>query len=79
MIERISSIAVAPNDPLQQFMEEHENDMFMQEINELEDILLRKHVILKHNLPVKPLGDLIPPKRDPVFELKALPDTLKYA
>ena len=34
-IERISSIAIPPNDPLQQFMEEHENDMYMQERNEL--------------------------------------------
>ena len=28
-IERIASIAIPPNDPLQQFMEEHENDMYM--------------------------------------------------
>ena len=39
-IERIASIAIPPNDPLQQFMEEHENDMYMQERNELEDIFL---------------------------------------
>ena len=30
-IERIASIPVPPNDPLQQYMEDHENDMFMQE------------------------------------------------
>ena len=35
--------------------------------------------ILKHNLPIKILGDPPPPKGDPVFELKQLPDTLKYA
>ena len=28
---------------------------------------------------MEPLGDLIPPKGDPIFELKFLPDTLKYA
>ena len=33
---------------------------------------------MKHNLPVEILGDPPPPKRDPVFELKQLPDTLKY-
>ena len=35
--------------------------------------------ILKHNLPVETLGGPPPPKGDPVFELKQLPDTLKYA
>ena len=35
--------------------------------------------MLKHNLPVKILGDPPPPKGDPMFELKPLPDTLKYA
>ena len=34
---------------------------------------------MKHNLPVEILGDPPPPKGDPVFELKQLPDTLKYA
>ena len=29
IIERIAAIAVPPNDPLQQYMEEHKNDMFM--------------------------------------------------
>ena len=29
IIERIDSIAMPPNDPFQQFMEEHGNDMFM--------------------------------------------------
>ena len=30
-------------------------------------------------MPVEILGDPPPPKGDPVFELKLLPDTLKYA
>jgi hypothetical protein len=30
-------------------------------------------------LHVETLGDPLPPKGDPVFELKRLPDTLKYA
>ena len=34
---------------------------------------------LKHNLPVEILGDPPPPKGNPVFELKPLPNTLKYA
>src|SRR3954466_14723583 len=76
--EEIVSIAIPPDDTLQQFMEDHENDMRMQERNELEDIFLRQPAILKHNLPVEPLGILSQPKEDPVFDLKPLPDTLKY-
>ena len=34
---------------------------------------------MKHNLPVEILGVPPPPKCDPVFELKPLPDNLKYA
>src|SRR3954463_1007021 len=60
-------------------MEDHKNDMRMQDRNELEDIFLRQTPTLKHNLPVEPLGILAQPKEDPVFDLKALPDTLKYA
>src|SRR4051812_33667203 len=60
-------------------MEDHKNDMHMQERNELDDIFLRQPAILKHNLPVEPLGILSQPKEDPVFDLKPLPDMLKYA
>src|ERR1041385_5031227 len=79
IIENIASIAIPPNDPLQQYMEDHENDMHMQERNELDEIFTRQTAILKHNLPVVPLGILEQPKEHPVFDLKPLPDTLKYA
>src|ERR1041384_2611852 len=79
IIEEIASIAIPPNDPLQQFMEDHDNDMHLQERNELDDIFLRQPAILKHNLPIEPLGILSQPKEDPVFDLKPLPNTLKYA
>ena len=51
----------------------------MNERNEIDKIFFDQHPILKHNLPVEILGDPPPPKGDPVFELKQLPDTLKYA
>ena len=35
--------------------------------------------MLKHNLPVEDLGTTLPPKKDPVFDLKPLPNDLKYA
>src|SRR3954469_19486668 len=37
IIREIATIVVPPNDPLQQFMENHENDMHMRERNELDD------------------------------------------
>ena len=51
----------------------------MKERREIDEVLFKQGPILKHNLPVEILGDPPPPKGDPVFELKPLPDTLKYA
>ena len=59
-------------------MLDHENDMFMKEREEIDEVFLKQEPMLKHNLPVEILGDPPPPKGDPVFELKPLPDTLKY-
>ena len=53
--------------------------MFMNKRREIDDVFFKQGPILKHNLPVEILGDPPPPKGDPVFELKQLPDTLKYA
>jgi hypothetical protein len=78
-VEQLASIALAPNDALQQYMEDHESEIFMQERNEIDKILLRQPEMLKHNLPVEDLGTTLPPKEDPVFDLKPLSDDLKYA
>ncbi|KAK1660359.1 hypothetical protein QYE76_048518 [Lolium multiflorum] len=46
------------------------------------EMSLRKFFVanlLKHDLPVEDLGTTPPPKEDPVFDLKPLPDNLKYA
>jgi hypothetical protein len=75
----LASIAVPPTDLLEQYLLEHENDMHMHERNEIDKVLFEKLPLLKHDLPVETLGGLPPPKGDPVFELKQLPDTLKYA
>jgi hypothetical protein len=75
----LASISVPPTDPLEQYLLDHENDMHMNERNEIDEIFFKQTPILKHNLPVETLGDHLPPKVDPVFELKQLPDTLKYA
>jgi hypothetical protein len=76
-VEQLASIALTPNDPLQQHLEDHESEVFREERNELDEIFLRQP-ILKHDLPVEDLGTTPRPKEEPVFELKPLPDNLKY-
>jgi hypothetical protein len=78
-VEELASIALAPNDALQQYMEDHKSEIFREERNEIDEILLRQPELLKHNLPVEDLGTTLPPKEDHVFDLKPLPDDLKYA
>ena len=74
----LASIAVPPTDPLEQYLLDHENDMFMNERREIDEVFFKQEHVLKHNLPVEILGDHPPPKGDPVFELKPFPDNLKY-
>ena len=65
----LASIAVRPNDPLEQYLPDHENDMFMNERTELDEIFFNQMHVLKHNLPVEILGDPPPPKRGPCLSL----------
>src|SRR4051812_35591778 len=74
-----ASMAIPPSDPLEQYLLDHENDIFINERREIDEVFFKQGPILKHNLPVEILGDPPRPKGDPVFELKPLPDTLKYA
>ena len=53
--------------------------MFMKERREIDEVFLKQEPMMKHNLPIENLGDPRPPMGDPVFELKPLPDNLKYA
>ena len=75
----LASIVVPPTDPLEQYLLDHENDMFMNERREIDEVFFKQEPMLKHNFPVEILGDPPPPKGDPVFELKPLPNNLKYA
>jgi hypothetical protein len=60
-------------------MEDHESDVYRKEREEIDDIFLRQQPLIKHNLHVEDVGTTLPPKEDLVFELKPLPDNLKYA
>ena len=75
----LASIVVPPTDPLEQYLLDHENDLHMHERKEIDGILFDQQPLLKHNLPFETLGGPPPPKGDPVFQLKQLPGTLKYA
>ena len=68
-----------PNDPLEQYLLDHENDMFMNERREIDEVFFKMGPISKHNFPIEILGDPPPPKGDPVSQLKQLPYILKYA
>jgi hypothetical protein len=78
-VEQLASIALAPNDALQQYMEDHESKIFREERNEIDEILLRQPELLIHNLPMEDLGTTLPAKEDLVLDLKPLPDDIKYA
>ena len=62
----LASIAMPPTNPLEQDLLDHENDMFVNERREIDEVFLQQGPILKHNLPVEILGDPPPPKGDPV-------------
>jgi hypothetical protein len=40
-VEQLASIPLAPNDALQQYMEDHKSEIFMEERNEINEILFR--------------------------------------
>jgi hypothetical protein len=48
-------------------MEDHESEIFREERDEIDEILLRQPELIKHNLPVEDLGTTLPPKEDPFF------------
>jgi hypothetical protein len=50
-VEQLATIAFGPNNALQQFMEDHESEIFREERNEIGKIHLRQPELLKHNLP----------------------------
>ena len=58
----LASIDVPPNDPLEQYLLDHENDMYMNERREIDEIFFKQGPVLKNNLPVEILGDPPPPK-----------------
>jgi hypothetical protein len=55
-VEQLAYISLAPNDALQQYMEDQESEISSEERNEIDKILLHQPEMLKHNLPVENFG-----------------------
>ena len=47
------SIAVPPSDSLEQYLLDHENDTYMNERREIDEVFFKQGPILKHNLHVE--------------------------
>ena len=58
-----------PTDPLEQYLLDHENDMFMNERREIDEVFFNQMPVLKHNLPVEILGDPPHPRVIPCLSL----------
>ncbi|SPT16684.1 unnamed protein product [Triticum aestivum] len=58
----LASIVVPPTDPLEQYLLDHGNDMFMNERREIDEVFFKQGPILKHNFPVEILGILLHPR-----------------
>ena len=65
----LASIVVPPTNPLEQYLLDHENDMFMNERREIDEVFFKQEPILKHNLPVEILGILLHPRVIPCLSL----------
>ena len=55
----LASIVVPPTDPLEQYLLDHENDMFVNERSEIDEVFFKQGPILKHNFPVESLEILL--------------------
>ncbi|KAK1612107.1 hypothetical protein QYE76_035780 [Lolium multiflorum] len=72
-----ASIVLVPNNPLQQHLENSESEAFRKK-----EMSLRKFFVanlFSSMIYREDLGTTPPPKEDPIFDLKPLPDNLKYA
>jgi hypothetical protein len=55
-VEQLASIALAPNNALQQYMEDHESEIFREERNEIGEILLRQPEMLSMDFVLQEHG-----------------------
>ena len=80
VVETLASVAVASSDAMERYVLNQEEPFHNDEEREmLEQILSQQPPQLQLHIPPDNLGVLPPQKEDPSFELKPLPEGLKYA
>ena len=79
VVETLAHIAVASTDVVERYMLNQDEPFNDEEKDALEQILWQQPPQLQLHIPPDNLGVLPPPKGDPSFELKPLPENLKYA
>ena len=78
-METLAYVVVASSDAVERYVLNQEEPFSNEEKEALEQILSQQPPILQLNIPPDDLGELPPPNEDPSFELKPLPDDMKYA
>ena len=79
VVESLAYVAVASSDAMERYVLNQEEPFTNEEKEALEQILSQQPPIWQLNIPPDNLGELPPPKEDPSFELKPLPEDMKYA
>jgi hypothetical protein len=78
-VENLACVAVASSDVVERYLLNQEEPFTHEEKEALEQELAEQPPLLQLYIPPDNLGELPPPKGDPCFKLKPLPDDLKYA
>jgi hypothetical protein len=78
-VETLAPVAVASSKTVEQYVLNQEEPFRNEEIETLEQILSQQPPQLQLHIPSDNLGELLPPKKDPSFELKYFPEDVKYA
>jgi hypothetical protein len=79
IIKTLACVAVASSDVVERYILNQDEPFSEEETDALEQILSQQPPQLQLHIPPDNLGELPPPKGDPSFELKPLPQELKYA
>jgi hypothetical protein len=79
IVETLAYVAVASSDAVERYILNQDEPFTNEEREAIEQEFYQQPPVLQLNLPPDDLGELPPPKGDPEFELKPLPDNLKYA
>ena len=78
-METPACVSSCSADVLERYMLNQDEPFTMEEREALEKELSQQPPILRLNIPPDDLGEPPPPKAEPIFELKPLPEHLKYA